>query len=237
MSLRSLLADLRTGLVRLFWPERPGCLWCGVPLDVAAAVPDRLCPDCRSAVAAAPVSGTPCEPLASVAAVGAYEGGLAQAIRDLKYRRRRSLVPSLGQALAEAVARSRLVAQPADGAPPPAHGPVLVPVPLHPSRFRERGFNQSELVGREVARLLGLPLEARALLRVRHTRHQARLGRRQRQDNLHGAFSVRPGWAAPDHVILIDDVYTTGATSAACAQALVRVGVRRVDVVTLAIER
>lgn len=263
MSLRSLLADLRTGLVRLFWPEGPGCLWCGEPLadaaalsaadsllpapapladaalPFAAAVPDRLCRACRSAVTAAPVSGSPRGPLASVSAVGSYEGGLAQAIRDLKYRRRRSLVPSLGQALAAAVAGSRLAAQPGGGElqPNAPDAPVLVPVPLHPSRFRERGFNQSELVGREAARLLGLPLEGKALLRVRATRHQARLDRRQREANLQGAFAVQPGWAAPDHVILIDDVYTTGATSSACAQALIRAGARRVDIVTLAIER
>jgi len=237
MPLLSLLSDLRTGLVRLFWPERPGCLWCGEPL-AASAVPDRLCPTCRGTVTRAPIAGRSREPLASVTAVGPYEGGLAQAIRDLKYRRRRSLVPSLGQALAgAAVAGARLAAQPAARDGQPVGKPVLVPVPLHARRFRERGFNQSELLGREVSRLLGWPLEGQSLLRVRATRRQARLGRSQREQNLTGAFSVRPGWAAPGHVVLIDDVYTTGATASACAEALVRAGARRVDIVTLAIER
>lgn len=241
--LLSLLSDLRTGLVRLFWPDRPGCLWCGEPL-AASVVPDRLCPTCRGIVTRAPISGRPREPLASVAAVGPYEGGLAQAIRDLKYRRRRSLVPSLGQALAGAAAGARLAAQAAVGdgqsvalKGQAAPGPVLVPVPLHPRRFQERGFNQSELLGWEVSRLLGWPLEGQSLLRVRATHRQARLGRSQREQNLNGAFAVRAGWAAPGHVVLIDDVYTTGATASACAEALVRAGARRVDILTLAIER
>lgn len=236
MPLLPLLADLWTGLVRLFWPERPGCLWCGEPLPGNAA-PERLCAGCRGVVARAPLAGPVRGDLASVAAVGPYEGGLAQAIRDLKYRRRRSLVPSLGQALAGAVAGAHPAAQPVTTATPDLARPVLVPVPLHPRRLRERGFNQSELLGWEVSRLLGWPLESQALLRVRATRRQARLGRSQREQNLNGAFAVRPGWAAPGHVVLIDDVYTTGATASACAEALVRAGARRVDIVTLAIER
>lgn len=234
------LAELRTGLLSLLWPEAHRCSWCGGllgqesgdgdggPNRATAAMPptlSQLCPSCRQAIERGPVRGPARWPVTAVVAVAPYGEGLAAAIQALKYRRRRGLAASLGEALAAA----------AHAALP--QGGLLVPVPLHPSRFRERGFNQSELLGREVARRLGWPLERRRLRRTRPTRSQAKLGRLEREANLRGAFSTEPGWAAPEHVILVDDVYTTGATTSACAAALAVAGARRVDVLVLAIDR
>ncbi|MHB9143848.1 MAG: ComF family protein [Symbiobacteriia bacterium] len=218
----SLWHDLRVGLAELLWPMPPGCLWCRAPLGGE----EGLCPSCQALIAAGPLAGVPQSPLGQVLAVAPYEAGLGEAIRMLKYGRRHFLAATLGAALAQAA-----------GAAYPRGGVTLVPVPLHPHRLRERGFNQSELLARAVAERLSWPLEAAALRRLRSTRAQAKLGRAERQANLAGAFAVDPAWQPPPRLVLIDDVYTTGATTAACAEALLAAGAERVDALTLALER
>lgn len=121
---------------------------------------------------------------------------------------------------------SQLMAQAFADAPRPQ---ALVPVPLHPSRLRQRGYDQALELARPLARALGLPLRAEALRRVRATSPQSELDAASRQHNVRSAFFARPG-ALPGHVALVDDVMTTGATLAECARALQRAGVPRVDV-------
>jgi ComF family protein len=107
---------------------------------------------------------------------------------------------------------------------------AVVPVPLHPSRERTRGFNQA----RELARHLGLPL-VDALVRVRRTAAQADLPGNRRQANVRGAFTVRTGVSVDDLiVVLVDDVSTTGATLNACAVPLLAAGARQVRALTAA---
>ncbi len=218
----SLWHDLRLGLAELLCPTPPGCLWCQAPLGGEKG----LCPSCQALIAAGPLAGIPQPPLVQALAVAPYEAGLGEAIRMLKYGRQRFLTATLGAALAQA-ARAAY----------PQGGVTLVPVPLHPGRLRERGFNQSELLARAAAERLGWPLETAALHRLRSTRAQAKLGRAERQANLAGAFGVDPTWQPPPHLVLIDDVYTTGATTAACAETLLAAGAERVDALTLALER
>ncbi|MFY2762630.1 ComF family protein [Arenimonas sp. MALMAid1274] len=110
---------------------------------------------------------------------------------------------------------------------------ALVPVPLHPSRLRQRGYDQALELARPLSRALALPLVADRLRRVRVTAAQSELDARARRHNVRSAFSVTPG-ALPAHVALVDDVMTTGATLAECAQALRRAGVARVDAWVLA---
>lgn len=107
---------------------------------------------------------------------------------------------------------------------------ALVPIPLHASRLRERGYDQALELARPLARRLGLPLRDDLLRRTRATAAQSRLDAIQRRRNLRGAFAVRGGCELPGHVALVDDVMTTGATVHAAASALLRAGVTRVDV-------
>ena len=111
---------------------------------------------------------------------------------------------------------------------------LLVPVPLHRLRLRERGYNQTLELARPIARVLGVELGAHVLTRNRATPPQTGLDARARRRNLHGAFSVETSPTLPAHVAVIDDVMTTGATLREAAQTLIRAGVDRVDVWALA---
>jgi ComF family protein len=146
---------------------------------------------------------------------------LATAIHRLKYGRRRVLAEVLGELLAERYPF------------PPT--PLLVPVPLHRARARVRGFDQALLLGRVLARRRGLGLLGpRVLRRVRPTLPQAALGARARRRNLRDAFAVRdPDAVTGLHLLLVDDVMTSGATANACAEALLAAGAARVDVYTV----
>jgi len=111
---------------------------------------------------------------------------------------------------------------------------VIVPVPLHQWRFLWRTYNQSALLANALSRLSGKPTLANGLVRIRRTPSQGGLGRAERRRNVTGAFRVR----SPDHVrdkkvLLVDDVYTTGATAEACARALLAAGAAMVDVLIL----
>jgi ComF family protein len=118
----------------------------------------------------------------------------------------------------------------------PAQRPqALVPVPLHRSRLRERGYDQALELARALSRESGLPLLADRLQRVRRTGAQTELGASARRRNVLGAFALRPGAALPSHLALVDDVLTTGATAGECTQVLLAAGVERVDVWAVAV--
>ncbi len=151
-------------------------------------------------------------------------------VHQLKYARAIHLAVELGRLAAEAFADARM--RPALDA-----GWPLVPVPLHRSRFQHRNFNQAAEIARVVAKQTGLPVLA-ALKRTRCTDTQALLGRKQRLENLKGAFALtaagrRQLATSAEGVILIDDVLTTGSTVDACATTLRRAGFKRVWVVTV----
>jgi len=110
----------------------------------------------------------------------------------------------------------------------------LVPVPLHPGRLRERGYNQALELAKPLATQLGPVLRHEVLIRRRSTSAQTELGALARRRNVRGSFSARENITWPAHVALLDDVMTTGATVAECARTLKRAGVRRVDVWALA---
>ncbi|TCV92417.1 ComF family protein [Luteibacter rhizovicinus] len=120
-----------------------------------------------------------------------------------------------------------------EAAPSTERPQLIVPVPLHTARLRRRGYNQALELARPLARALDLPLRHDLLARRRATDAQTELDAVARRKNVHGAFRLR---AAPgvEHVALVDDVMTTGATLAECARVLCRAGVARVDVWALA---
>jgi len=112
---------------------------------------------------------------------------------------------------------------------------ILAPVPLHPRRRRERGYNQSELLAKELAKAWNIPLNAKALRRARDTAQQALLSAEERHSNVQGAFTISPpDFFKSKNVLLIDDVLTTGSTVNACAEALKAAGAVRVLVLALA---
>jgi len=112
----------------------------------------------------------------------------------------------------------------------------LIPVPLHPLRQEQRGFNQASVIARTLAKALLLPLDEKSLLRTTFTgKHRAGLDARGRIETVAGAFSVRyPRSVLEEEILLVDDVFTTGATASACAKALLEAGARTVSVLTIA---
>ena len=178
----------------------PLCTICGEPFPDSSG-PDHACGIC--------LTRTP--PFTSARSALAYGGAVLDAVHRFKYSGEVNLARPLG----------RLAA----GALPPLVPHVIVPVPLHPGRLRERGFNQSLLLSRELSKILNAPVDYASLRRVRQTEQQSSLTAEERKKNVAGAFGViAPGAFNWKTVLLVDDVYTTGATVMECARALKKDG-------------
>ena len=114
---------------------------------------------------------------------------------------------------------------------------ALIPVPLHPSRRRMRGFNQAAEIADRLGKSWNIPVDGDLLFRVRNTTPQKELDSMERWQNLKGAFAVAGDWGTYERVMLVDDIYTTGNTAQACAAALLESGIDRVYLAVLAIGR
>jgi ComF family protein len=189
---------------RIFTDEERICLKCGAP-------DQERCGRCEELV------------FSSARAAGMYEGALRESVLMLK---RRPYVPQHVQNLLESVVRRE----------PLNSSTRVVPVPLHPKRLKTRGFNQAAIVAETVAKALKLPLDEASLVRVSATeKYRAGLDRKGRQDTVAGAFEVsKSRLVAGENILLVDDVFTTGATVSACAEVLITSGARAVYVLTLA---
>lgn len=158
-------------------------------------------------------------------AAALYRDTAREALHALKFGGKATLARPLGDLLAETgevVVPRRTV-------------DCLVPVPLHPARQAERGFNQSSLLARRLSRRWGIPVAEGLLRRVRVTRSQTELSAAERAANVRGAFAVRrPSAVAGLHVLLIDDIFTTGATVSECCRVLLDAGARAAGVFTVA---
>jgi ComF family protein len=192
----------------------PLCKRCGVPFytDVGE---DHLCGRC--------IDRPP--PFTAARAAALFNGPVRELIHRLKYNRRvqhrRPLAELAGRRLAPFIAGSR-----AD---------LVIPVPLHVKRLRQRGFNQAVLLGEILAREWGLPLMRRNMRRIRWTEPQINLSLAERLANVRGAFSVsEPLLVRDKRIILVDDVYTTGSTVSECSRVLTNAGASEVFVVTIA---
>ncbi len=156
---------------------------------------------------------------------GLYEGALKEAIHRFKYGAVFPLVRVFGDLL-QPILYTVSQDYPVD---------VMIPVPLHIRRLRERGFNQALLLVRELGKRTGIPYEERALKKIKDTPVQIALKKRERRKNLRGAFQARDQGAIQGKaVMLVDDVYTTGATVNECSRTLLKAGAERVAVLTVA---
>ncbi|MDD3095716.1 MAG: ComF family protein [Candidatus Marinimicrobia bacterium] len=117
---------------------------------------------------------------------------------------------------------------------PPAECDILLPVPLHPQRRRERGYNQSACIARGIAKIWKVPMETRLLKRCRNTRSQTKLNREERRENIRGAFQLRKSAKVPERICIVDDVFTTGATTLEIAGLLRKSGAKQLSILTLA---
>lgn len=253
-TLVSSVGGVAEGLFATLFPS--DCRLCGAPLVNISRLP--VCEECLSAMR--PIAGGVCSicgerlvspyafsgdhgeprcglcrrlepPFARASAYGSYDGGLRELIHLLKYEQVRPAANVLGRMLAEVIA----TLEPCFG-----HNAVLVvPVPLHGGKLRQRGFNQSELIARAALKLRPsgnrTALSASVLERGRETKSQIGLTRHQRRENIRGAFVVaKPDELAGRDILLVDDVFTTGTTVSECARILRRAGAAKVWVATVA---
>jgi ComF family protein len=189
--------------------NRPCCARCALPLES----PAPLCGECLQR-----------EP-PFAAAWAPFRYGHPLDLLEARFKFRGDL--AAGRVLAQLmIARAEAEA--------PARPALMIPVPLHDGRLRERGYNQALELARPLARALGIPLRHELLVRTRATPPQTELDAKTRRRSLRGAFQVIASARLPDHVVVFDDVMTTGATLREAARVLVRAGVARVDVWALA---
>ena len=238
-----ILKNVLTGLADIIFPSR--CVVCGIVLSNNERI--RICSEClsRTGFVKAPICSccglpfvnyegtnhlcgecTSSKQYFSVArSVGKFEEPLLDVIHQFKYKGKIAVGETLGRLMAEFEYDSFSI----EGYS------LILPVPLHQRRLKERGFNQSVILAREIAMRYSIHLDFGTLKRTIHTKPQTGLGKKQRSTNVKGVFEVTDsGRIDGERVVLIDDVYTTGSTVRECARVLVKSGVEEVAVLTLA---
>jgi ComF family protein len=231
------VAKLKRAALDLLFPQwcigcgKEGSYICGSCRHSLETIFPPVCPRCgrpQPGTASAAECSNCAGRLTSIRSVNApflFTGVIRDAIHEFKYRNLRALGPELAQLLFEYFRLN------------PVPGDVFVPVPLHPKRFKERGYNQSAVLARELGRLTGLPVIGDCLIRTKFISSQARsAGVSERQNNVTGAFARRDGRLAGRQVILIDDVSTSGATLESCAGTLMAAGAAAVRGLVIALE-
>jgi ComF family protein len=192
----------------------PLCVLCGQPFSEPGES-DHMCGACLLAR----------PPFSIARALGEYERVLMDVIHRFKYGGKISLGERLGEFMADLSYPSLAIADYS----------VIMPVPLHPRRLRQRGFNQAMILAREISRRFSLRLDFLSLQRIVFTEPQVGLGKDMRERNIRGAFHVADaGRIKGEKIILVDDVYTTGSTAKECARILMKNKAEKVAVLTLA---
>ncbi len=196
------------------WIEPPFCSVCGDPFPSKEAGV-HPCGECAKRK----------KHFATARALGSYEGPLQEAIHRWKYEGKATLTPLFGQWMVEGVKRYWN----------PCALDLLIPVPLHKKRLRQRGFNQALLLTKRLSRSTGIPFRGGILKKVRTTLPQVNLSGIERRKSVKGSFAIASRDAVRGkRILLIDDVFTTGATVNECAKVLMAAGSKCVDVLTLA---
>ncbi len=192
----------------------PLCPCCGVPFSGEEG-DDHLCGQCLMEE----------KPYALARSVGRYEGTILTAIHKFKYHGKTGIGKALGGIMADF----------ASGIWEMGTFDLIIPVPLHIKRLRERGFNQAVILARELSKRFHLPLDFSSLKRTRFTPPQVGMGRKERSANVKGAFSItNPRNITGKKILLIDDVYTTGSTLVECSRVLLDANAEAVAILTAA---
>lgn len=198
----------KCALLLEMWRDEPHCRCCGRLLGEAKG----LCRECQHHP----------PPFVVARAAAPYDGPFRQGIHRLKFHGEQFMAEPLGRLMGEVVA----------GDPLFKGIELIVPVPLHPRRLQERGFNQSGLLAAELSRQLNVPCRE-VLKKQRNTPDQVGLKREERLRNLAGAFVVaQPAAIREKYILLVDDIFTTGSTVTQCTQALLSQGAAKVAVIT-----
>ncbi|MCJ7667929.1 MAG: ComF family protein [Anaerolineae bacterium] len=215
----------------LFPPRCAGCgrlgSWlCPACISEIEFIEPPLCSRCGLPSVENPCLSCRIEPLAidGIRGVGYLRGPLKRAIYQFKYRQKRKMALPLAGLMYQYLLENPLPAE------------LIVPVPLHMDRLRERGYNQAALLARELSERRGLPVEEKSVVRIKETTPQVALKPDERRKNVRGAFRGQGERLKDRQVLLIDDVSTTGATLDACAEALRERGARSVWALVLARE-
>ena len=213
--------SLKECLLNLFLPVNTICALCGRTLE---GLEHSICCHCEDELRQQVLTPLECiaahEPLVRCISAFSYEGAAKELIHVRQYRSDATVAPVLGMYMCAALLRS-----------PHNHWDAVIPVPLHPERLRRRGYNQAALLARLIADCFQLPMREALLTRVKWTRSQTTRNREQRRAAMHGVFQA-DSKAAGLHILLVDDVLTTGATASACAQALLEAGAASVTLIT-----
>lgn len=222
---------MRTGLVEVVYPKTcAGCgrrgTWLCERCERQVRRLDRgICYRCGSPVRDACLHCAQLDPAISLArAAYPYTGWVPDAVKAFKYANEWDRGPDLAARMKPSLGVF-------------GHVDVVVPVPLHPAKERERGYNQSQILAKVIGEMMGARVEP-VVTRTRQTQAQASLGRDERLENVQGAFALNPSLALPSglHYLLVDDVRTTGSTLNACAQALTGLVPSRISAFSFALD-
>ena len=232
MSLKQGWREAKNSFLDLLFPPRcAGCgrsgSWlCPACISEIEFIEPPLCSRCGLPSVESPCLSCRIDPLAidGIRGVGYLRGPLKRAVYQFKYRQKRKLALPLADLMHHYLSENPLPAE------------LIVPVPLHLDRLRERGYNQAALLARGLSERSGLPIEEESLVRIKETAPQVALKADERRKNVRGAFRGQDENLRDRQVLLIDDVCTTGATLEACAEALHEKGARSVWALVLARE-
>lgn len=196
----------------LIYITEPRCMKCGKPVLMEE---QEYCADCAKHELA----------FEQGRSLWVHAGSVTQAVYRFKFHNKRYYARIFAQEMAERygewVRMNRIE--------------TIIPVPLHFSKRRSRGFNQAELLAKELGKQIGLSVETDAVVRIKKTNPQKKLSHKERQMNLKGAFGVRTDWKPARTVLLVDDIYTTGNTIHRIAKVLKKAGVQKVFFLTISI--